>query len=197
MQESGVQSLGQEDPLAKEIPISVFLLEKSQGQRSLVGCSPRVEKSWHDLTTKQQNVSHWRQETPWLQSQCSPTFRTGGSSDSCSACSIQVWHHWNGSESHVGKNSVRSAQLATQEQGKACEFFFSFFTERKTRIFWFVTVLVLASVIMGHIVRCSKHFKTQSKLCVFPYFTGYQQIPYDISSQTLIIYHICIAYLST
>ena len=41
MQETQVQSLGQEDPLEKEMAThSVHLPEKSQGQRSLVGYSP-------------------------------------------------------------------------------------------------------------------------------------------------------------
>ena len=41
MQETQVQSLGQEDPLEKEMAThSVLLSEKSQGQRSLVGYSP-------------------------------------------------------------------------------------------------------------------------------------------------------------
>ena len=45
MQETQVQSLGQEDPL-KWQPIPGFLPEEAHGQRSLVGCSPwgyRVE----------------------------------------------------------------------------------------------------------------------------------------------------------
>jgi len=41
MQETWVRSLGQEDPLEKEKAITtVFLLEESRGQRSLVDCSP-------------------------------------------------------------------------------------------------------------------------------------------------------------
>ena len=41
MQETQVQSLGQEDPLGKEIANhSNFLSGKSHGQRSLVGYSP-------------------------------------------------------------------------------------------------------------------------------------------------------------
>ena len=41
MQEMQVRSLGQEDPLAKEMATTlVFLPGKSQGQRSLVGYSP-------------------------------------------------------------------------------------------------------------------------------------------------------------
>ena len=48
MQETQVQSLGQEDPL-KWQPIPGFLPEEAHGQRSLVGCSPwgyRVEHNW-------------------------------------------------------------------------------------------------------------------------------------------------------
>ena len=41
MQETWVQSLGQEDPLKKEWqPSPVFLPGEFHGQRSLVGCSP-------------------------------------------------------------------------------------------------------------------------------------------------------------
>ena len=41
MQETCVQSLGQEDPLRKEwLPTPVFLPEEFHGQRSLVGYSP-------------------------------------------------------------------------------------------------------------------------------------------------------------
>ena len=41
MQEIQVQSLGQEDPLEKEVQsTSMFLPGKSHGQRSLVGYSP-------------------------------------------------------------------------------------------------------------------------------------------------------------
>ena len=41
MQETWVRSLGQEDPLEKELaPHSSTLAEKSHGQRSLVGYSP-------------------------------------------------------------------------------------------------------------------------------------------------------------
>ena len=41
MQEIGVCSLGQEDPLEKEITITLVLLPgKCQGQRSLLGSSP-------------------------------------------------------------------------------------------------------------------------------------------------------------
>ena len=40
-QKTQVQSLGQEDPLEKEMqPTIVFLLAKSHGQRNLVVCSP-------------------------------------------------------------------------------------------------------------------------------------------------------------
>ena len=56
MQETWVQSLGQEDPLGKEMQLTpVSLPGKSHEQRSLVGYSPwghrRVR---HDLVTKQQ-----------------------------------------------------------------------------------------------------------------------------------------------
>ena len=56
MQEMWVQSLGQEDPLEKEMqPIPVFLPGKSHGQRSLVGYSSRGHKRFrHNLVTKQQ-----------------------------------------------------------------------------------------------------------------------------------------------
>ena len=41
MRETQVQSLGQEDPLEKEMaPTPVFLPGESHGQRSLVGYSP-------------------------------------------------------------------------------------------------------------------------------------------------------------
>ena len=47
MEETQVQSLGQEDPLEKKRqPTSVFLPGKSHGQRSLAGHSPRGHKSW-------------------------------------------------------------------------------------------------------------------------------------------------------
>ena len=46
MQETWVQSLGQEDPLEKEMATTpVFLPGKYHGQRSLVGYSPRGCKS--------------------------------------------------------------------------------------------------------------------------------------------------------
>ena len=45
MQETGVQSLGQEDPLEKEwLPAPMFLPGESHGQRSPVGYSPRGHK---------------------------------------------------------------------------------------------------------------------------------------------------------
>ena len=49
MQETWVQPLGQEDPLAKEMA-TVSLRGKSQGQRSLAG----QQTNGHDLATKQQ-----------------------------------------------------------------------------------------------------------------------------------------------
>ena len=54
LQETQVQSLGQEDPLEKEIPTSVFLPGESHGKRSLVGYSSRgYKRVRHDLATKQ------------------------------------------------------------------------------------------------------------------------------------------------
>ena len=45
MEETQVQSLGQEDPLEKDTaPTPVFLLEEFHGQRSLPGYSPRGRK---------------------------------------------------------------------------------------------------------------------------------------------------------
>ena len=58
MQETRVQSLGQEDPLEKKKwqPTPVFLPRKSHGQRSLAGYSPWGHKSVrHDLVTKEQH----------------------------------------------------------------------------------------------------------------------------------------------
>ena len=54
MQEMWVQSLGQEDPLEKEMqPIPVFSPGKSHGQRSLVGYSSQCYKRvGHDLAAK-------------------------------------------------------------------------------------------------------------------------------------------------
>ena len=51
MQETQVQSLGQEDPLEKEMATHpVFLPGKSRGQRSLAGYSPwDCERFRHDL----------------------------------------------------------------------------------------------------------------------------------------------------
>ena len=56
MQEMQVQSLGQEDPLLKEVTtILVFLPGKSHGQRSLLGYSPWSHKRVrHNLATNQQ-----------------------------------------------------------------------------------------------------------------------------------------------
>ena len=51
MQETWVQSLGWEDPRRREWqPTLVFLPEESHGQRSLVGYSPWVAKSWTQLS---------------------------------------------------------------------------------------------------------------------------------------------------
>ena len=57
MQETWVQSLGQEDPLEKEMePIPVFLPGESHGRRSLVGYSPRGRKE--SDTTERLNHHH-------------------------------------------------------------------------------------------------------------------------------------------
>ena len=64
LQETWVQSLGLEDPLEKELAtLPVFLLAKSQGQRSLVGCSSWSHKSWtqlsmHTQQKKAYNIEH-------------------------------------------------------------------------------------------------------------------------------------------
>ena len=64
MQETQVRSLGQEDPLEKEVATTaLFLPGKSHGQRSLVGYIPWGHKGvGHDLETKQQYSEH--QDTP-------------------------------------------------------------------------------------------------------------------------------------
>ena len=56
MQEMQVQSLGQEDPLKKEMAtLPVFLPGNSHGKKSLAGYSPWGHKRvGHDLVTKQQ-----------------------------------------------------------------------------------------------------------------------------------------------
>ena len=46
MQETGVKSLGQEDPLEKLQPALVFLPGESYGQKSLAGYRPWDHKSW-------------------------------------------------------------------------------------------------------------------------------------------------------
>ena len=57
MQEKGVGSLGQEDPLEKEMTTPVFLSGKSHGQRSLVDYSPWGHKRvGHNSVTKQHNL---------------------------------------------------------------------------------------------------------------------------------------------
>ena len=50
-QEEWVQSLGQEDPLEKEMATHPSILAwRIHGQRSLVGYSPGVAKSWTQLS---------------------------------------------------------------------------------------------------------------------------------------------------
>ena len=56
VQETWVQSLGQEDPLEKEITHSVLLLGRSRGQGRLVGYSPwGCKRVGHNWGTKQTN----------------------------------------------------------------------------------------------------------------------------------------------
>ena len=51
MWEIQVWSLGREDPLEKKsLPTPVFLPREFQGQRSLVGCSPRACKESEDFS---------------------------------------------------------------------------------------------------------------------------------------------------
>ena len=53
MRETWVQSLGQEDPLEKEMATTpVFLPGKSHGKRSQVGYSPWCQRVGHNLVTK-------------------------------------------------------------------------------------------------------------------------------------------------
>ena len=56
MQESQVRSLGQEEPLEKEMPTLLSILAwEIHGQRSLVGYSPKgCKRIVHDLAAKQQ-----------------------------------------------------------------------------------------------------------------------------------------------
>ena len=58
-QETQVQSLGQEDPLEREMATHpVFLPEKSHGQRSLVGYSQRSQRVGHSQVTKHMHKSY-------------------------------------------------------------------------------------------------------------------------------------------
>ena len=60
MQETWFQSLGQEDPLEKEMATPVFLPGKSHGQRSPTGYSPwGCKKIKQNLATKQQPDRHY------------------------------------------------------------------------------------------------------------------------------------------
>ena len=74
MRETWVRSLGQEDPLKKEMaPTPVFLPEKSHGPRSLEGCSPWGLKE-SDVTER---LTHTRPQvtetTPGQGRQVSPS----------------------------------------------------------------------------------------------------------------------------
>ena len=61
-QETQVRSLGQEDPLEKEMaPTPVFLPGKSPGQRNSAGYNPwGCKRVRHDLATKQQQPYYVR-----------------------------------------------------------------------------------------------------------------------------------------
>ena len=61
MWETGVQSLGQEDPLEKEMATHYSCLEKSHGWRSLVGHSPWVTKSRTRLSDFTLDDIVWKQ----------------------------------------------------------------------------------------------------------------------------------------
>ena len=51
MQETRIQSLGQENPLGRQWePAPAFLPEEFHGQRNLVGYSPWIGKSWTPLS---------------------------------------------------------------------------------------------------------------------------------------------------
>ena len=71
MQEMWAQSLGQEDPLEKEMAThSSILARPPHGQRNLVGYSPRGHKRvTYDLVTKRQEQQaikmHWSIQSPW------------------------------------------------------------------------------------------------------------------------------------
>ena len=74
MQETPVQSLGQEDSLKKEMqPTPAFLPRKSHGQRSLAGYSPWGHKEL-DMTELLSTAQHSTCEEPQL-----PSY-SGGSS---------------------------------------------------------------------------------------------------------------------
>ena len=64
MQETRVQSLGQEDPLGKWQPTPVFLPRESIGQRRLVGYSPWGLKE-SDITEQLSTAQH-RKQTKFL-----------------------------------------------------------------------------------------------------------------------------------
>ena len=65
-QETRVQTLGREDPLEEEMAtIPVFLPEKSQGQRSLVGYSSKGCKE-SDMTERLSMLAHQTSNTNYL-----------------------------------------------------------------------------------------------------------------------------------
>ena len=61
VQETRVWSLGQEDPLEKEMePTPVCLPGKSHGQRSLAGYGPWGHRVWHDWVTNTHRATEGR-----------------------------------------------------------------------------------------------------------------------------------------
>ena len=58
-----VRSLGQEDPLEKEVATHfLFLPGESHGQRSLVGYSPSGRKSWTRLSNQTTNLGREKEQ---------------------------------------------------------------------------------------------------------------------------------------
>ena len=78
MRETQVQSLGQEDPLEKEMAThSVLLPGKYHGQRSLVGCSPWGRK---ELSTTERLHFHFVYYLQWNKTHCNHSRKRCGHS---------------------------------------------------------------------------------------------------------------------
>ena len=63
MQETQIQSLGQEDSLEKEMATPVFLPGKSHDQKCLAGCRPGVQR---ESDTTEQPSAHTRAGWKWI-----------------------------------------------------------------------------------------------------------------------------------